>query len=831
MARWNVLLPLAVFFTLPTGQALAGEPSPKHSARIDHYGDPLPDGVRFRLGSVRLRHVGPVVTSLAWSRDARTLMTAGGDHTVRLWQIPGGKPLAKWDKMASVEFSPDGRILACGGNEGPIRIHDVATGKELRRMTVPKAGVYPEAFSPDGKMLAAIQFESPRGVHLYATDSGKEIRFLEGPVMPTGQALGFAPDGRTLIGATEGGVYRWTIDTGKKSQLPWDYESFPVIWCIAFSPDGKTLAAAIGDGIHNLITLRSWPSGKELRRLDAKDFDPEKLAFSPDGKFLAAFGMGRLRLWDPAAGKELRRFEGNDTDVIALAFSPDGSLLASAGKNGAAAVWEVQAKKAPRPLTGVGHRISAVAMTADGRTLLTHARDGVLTLWDGREGRRLRTLVHWRGGIQDLLLSPDGSRAAALPELDYPLLYWDVASGRRLPEFSGIEKRINCAAFSPDSAMLALGGADCVSLREAENGKEMRRLKERDSSSVANVTFSPDGRTLAAAYFDGRLTLWDRNSNRPRHRLSGPRRKHIWKLAFSFDSRLLAVLRHGERLIRLYETASGQEIEPLRVNSVSIGSLAFAADNRTLATGDTTPDKGTGGVSESAIRLWDVPTRKPIRVLRGHQGDVHTLVFSADGTSLISGSEDNTVLSWDVAAAARRRPAGKELSAARLAQLWSDLAATDAARAQRAVAELIEAPDVALPFLEKTLPPTSPAEMSHIAALIADLDSEQFARRANASRGLEKIGAPAAPALRKALKDKPSLEMRKRIAAILETIDERPISPQWLRTLRAVQVLESIGTVKTKKILEGLSRGADAAALTQEAKAALKRLAQRNVKR
>ena len=69
-----------------------------------------------------------------------------------------------------------------------------------------------------------------------------------------------------------------------------------------------------------------------------------------------------------------------------------------------------------------------------------------------------------------------------------------------------------------------------------------------------------------------------------------------------------------------------------------------------------------------------------IRLLRGHQDEVHTLAFSPDGASLISGSDDETVLSWDVADVPRRRPAGKELSAAQLADLWTNLASKDAAR-------------------------------------------------------------------------------------------------------------------------------------------------------
>jgi hypothetical protein len=436
------------------------------------------------------------------------------------------------------------------------------------------------------------------------------------------------------------------------------------------------------------------------------------------------------------------------------------------------------------------------------------------------------------GGATLLLLSPDGYQALMQPWPSHTLLRWDVTSGRPLPAFSRIEPRNQCAAFAPDGATLAVGGGDgVVYLHETGKGEEVRRLADDVKAfALCNVAFSPDGQTLAATYTFGTLTLWDLNRRRLRHRLSVPHLKRSQGLAFSGDGRLLAVSWEGEHFFRLYETASGQEIRPLRARAISVGSLAFAPDNRTLAIGDARPSQPAESVSEFAIRLWDLPTHQLIRVLRGHRGDVHTLAFSPDGTSLLSGSEDNTVLSWDVADVICSRPSGEGLSTGRLADLWSDLAAADAARAQSAVAELIQAPEAALPFLERSLPPVPPAKMAGIVALIADLDHEQFARREKASQGLEKIGEPAVAALRKVLKERPSPEMRKRILAILETIDGRPLSPERFRAIRTLQVLESIATREARRVLECLAGGAEGAWLTQEAKASLQRLLRRSGK-
>jgi HEAT repeat protein len=110
---------------------------------------------------------------------------------------------------------------------------------------------------------------------------------------------------------------------------------------------------------------------------------------------------------------------------------------------------------------------------------------------------------------------------------------------------------------------------------------------------------------------------------------------------------------------------------------------------------------------------------------------------------------------------------------------------------------------------------------------ITDLDSEQFAVRERANEALEKIGDVAVPALRRKLAEKPSLEVSQRIERLLSKIEEQQIDPQSLRALRAVEVLEHIGSPEAKQVLETLATGAEGARLSREAKASLERLDER----
>jgi WD40 repeat protein len=817
--RRAVLVSLALLAFLP-GQVLLGQPpQPPASVRTDHYGDPLPKDARFRLGTVRLRHAGRV-TAVGWMSDGRTLASAGEDWTIRLWNIPSGKQIATWEHARYVVFSPDGRTLAYTGIlDNDIHCIDVASRKESRKIPLPNGDSFSVALSRKGKIVATAKWGWD-GVHLYAVDTGKKLHALDGKLTSTD--LVFSPDDRELIEATMDGFCSWNIRTGAK-QFPLGKTCFDMF---AFSPDGKMLAG-VQNGIPRAVTLRSWPVGEEAHRFETQKGVFESLAFSPDGKFLATSEGGSIRLWDVATGRQLHHCKEN-WGSSRLAFSPDGTLLASAGQDGAVNVWEVRSGKEPRLLPVTSHQLAFLGLASDGQTLLTRSAEDTLTVWDVREGRRLHTLKDGEDRIERFLFGLDASRKRAM-------LLQEMEHRRHRPGFPKDRFRYDSyPTFSPENNFLAIGsGQDgrilllhqtaegIVDLRLADNTPVKGARKREFNVVLVQLAFSPDGRILAATYNDGRLILWDLRTARPHHILPLPRHGEPYRsLVFSSDGRLLAV--SDRHVLFVVETASGQSFWKRPLGEHWIDSVAFAPDDHTLAIGDAG--------YQAAIHLWDLPTNKEFHTLQGHRDSIGTLVFSPDGSFLLSGSGDKTVLCWDVAAILRRRASGKKLSAAKLTELWTALVSKDAARAQRAVAELIQAPDAALPFLEKSLPPVTPAEMARIHALIADLDHTEFVRRDNATKELEKIGAKAGPALRKALLEKPPLEMRRRMDTLLEAIDARQLSPEELRTIRAVQVLETVGTPAARRILEGVAHGAAEALLTQEARAALQRLERRIAK-
>jgi hypothetical protein len=168
-----------------------------------------------------------------------------------------------------------------------------------------------------------------------------------------------------------------------------------------------------------------------------------------------------------------------------------------------------------------------------------------------------------------------------------------------------------------------------------------------------------------------------------------------------------------------------------------------------------------------------------------------------------------------------------ELDAKQLDALWKDLADGDAAKAYQAILTLTGAPKEGVALLGKKLAPVPPPDAKKVAQLIEDLNSEKFAVRDKAAAELAKMGELVEPDLQKAAKGDAPLEMRRRIQQLLDKLQGPVLQPDQLRVLRAVEVLENVGTAEAKAVLRKLADGAPGARLTREARASLQRLERR----
>jgi RNA polymerase sigma factor (sigma-70 family) len=800
------------------------EPQPQAASaeslnpKLDRFGDPLPAGALVRLGTNRLRH-GSSVRALVYSPDGKLIASGADDYTVRLSDAATGREVRRFPKQNgctfALAFTADGKHLAGGNLGGEITVWDVATGKVVRQFERQECSVKSIAFLPGDKQL--VSGGSDGILQVWDVATGKRI--WQHVCEQTGiTSVAVAADGKLIASATREDLVRtWDPDTGKQArQFP-----FARLECVALSPDGRTLAA--GGGAKEVI-LWNTATGRELRRLTDEGLSVSHLSFSRDGKLLASAngGSGLIVIWESETGKIVTRFRSDRTSVATVAFSPDGKTVATGGDDQIIRQWDVASGKEIRPLGAPEGAVRAVAFSPDGKTLASAGGDLMVRLWDvknWKERNRLQAKHPWH--IKSIAYSADGTMLGTAGGAGFVNL-WDPRDGKALRQLDMEGQWTSGVAISPDAKLVAvakLGTAverNAVEVWDAASGERLHRWN-LEIAGAETVAFSPDGKLLAAAGPD--IQLWataTRQEIRAWKANDGAvARPSVDRLAFTPDGRLLVSGENGG-FVHLWDYTDGRLIAGFKAAEGPISAIAISRDSATLAC------RGRGNV----ISLWDIPKRKEICRLVGHESTfLSALAFSPDGRMLASGSDDTTVLIWDVSGRLASARAPAPLSATELEKHWANLASDDVSHVSRSLCELVPAGKQSVGFLKERLRPSWPATADQekaIAQRIADLGSETFETRENAMREVEKLADMALPALRRAQKEPSSLEARRRVDRLLSRIEEAA-----RQDLRAVEVLEHIGTPEARGVLEALAKGAPEARLTREAKAALDRLERR----
>jgi RNA polymerase sigma factor (sigma-70 family) len=820
--------------------------------RQDLSGDPLPDRAIARLGTLRYRP-GFFISSLVFASGDRALTVYTDDGRVvtmdaatgRLTRSFGSRELQAGRRAC---LSADGRwaVFAERSADGLIRdvalcLCDCATGKRVRRFG--RAPYHVAHFAPDGTTLAVARMDGL--VEIWNPHEGRLLRSwkVDDPsrMYDLFIAARFTAHGKKLITTHRGKTMRcWDAQTLTRL---WEIDNVGVMTAWAVSPKGTLVAAdgsnydrqrqPAGNTVESRIRLLDVATGKDVRALMAHTTKSVlgippwfmSAAFSADGKLLATTGADRLvRLWDTATGKEMRSWPFKPNFPGAIGFAHDGKTLAVADAGETIRLLDVASgAEAEQPS---GNRTSAVRafFAPDGRTAVTaDITDATLHWWDPQRGKLLRK-QQWPALEVAISAVASDCRTLFSWGSDQPVRTWDLASGketRRWPANFGLSYP-SALVPSPDNKTLALlYQQPVIVLADAVTGKELRRLQAH-TPYPSGAAFLPEGRFLTWGP-DARVRVWDLATGReavgftfadrsapPAMRAPGVIQVPgvYFGVAVSPDGRLAAISQHGT--VVLHELSGGRQ---LRTVSMA-GSPVFSPDGRTLAGGDT---------KTGTIQLVEVATGGERLRLTGHRGGVRGVAFSPDGRRLISTGDDTTALVWDLEGRHDARPPA--LTRGELNTCWADLAG-DAGRAWAAMRKLGARPDLAVPFLRDRLRPVVAAEKEKVTRLLADLDSDQFAVRERAAAELEKLGETAAAWCRGRLDKASSAETRRRLTAILDRVarEQWDLSPERLRALRAVEVLECLGTPDAGQVLAALARGASGARLTWEAAQSRRRI-------
>jgi WD40 repeat protein/predicted Ser/Thr protein kinase len=580
-------------------------------------------------------------------------------------------------EMYHVEFAPDGRTLATAGGDGTARIWDAETGQQRLVLRGHTADVNWVSFDSAGKRLVTAGDDGK--VRVWDGSDGRVLSDLDGGSGEMVAAL-FTPDGHDVIGATRDGLLvRWDLATRQRRAEKRHWDGQRRVESLAISSDGTHLALGTYGGI---VVLHDLSDGGFTKFVGLRLGGAYGMAFAPDGRTLAVTGWEYVSalLYDVFSGRQQTIPEGFTDEPYSLAFSPDGRTLAVGGGSGALRLWDLGSKSCRTTLLGHSDRIWGVAFAPNGRTLATTSRDGTIRLWDatGHPGQAVfRGLKRQDAGGKPaaaVAFAEGGTRVLAA-NVAGDVLECDVTTAAtRVLRTSETLLSNGFAFLAPDCATLAVSGqtepgnaaSHTAILYDLHGDQKPVALEQQHSSNA--LSWAPDGKRLAVVD-QGNLYLFDSTGQllgrtdfgsgrawscpaflpagdvlvecRESYTNARPFEFVTWDTARSRVDRFpiaegqprptskIAVSPNGRTLASLGDL---WDLTPLHHRCGLVGhkdritDLAIAPDSRTIATSSL----------DKTVKLWNVATGQELLTLDGHTGTVRAVAFSPDGRALAS---------------------------------------------------------------------------------------------------------------------------------------------------------------------------------------------------
>jgi WD40 repeat protein len=598
--------------------------------------------------------------AVSFSPDGRRVVTASWDHTARVWDLSGPRPVATVleghkDVVLAASFSPDGRRIVTASKDHTARVWDLSGPRPTAMVLEGHTETVLEAsFSPDGQRVVTA-----------SEDGNARVWDLSGP-RPVATVLkghtayvlaaSFSQDGRRIVTASIDRTARvWDLSGPRPVATVLEGHK-GIVTAASFSPDGRRVVTASDDE-----TARVWDlSGPRpvATVLDGHGHGVTTASFSSDGRLVVTgSGDGGVRVWDlsgPAPVATQLDEQGDYRPVRVALFSPDGHSVVTASDEDIARVWDLTAPSPVAKVLKLDGRAYWASFSGDRPRVVTEAQDHTVEIWEVSDMHPFATIL---AGHMDVVFaasfSPDGRRVLTASK-DLTARVWDLSDPRPVAKvLEGHTARITAASFSPDGlSVVTASDDDTARVWDLSGPRPVATLLEGHKGSVTAASFSPDGRRVLTASEDGTARVWDLSAQRPVATVLEGHTGAVTTASFSPDGHrvLTASL---DKTARVWDLSGPRPVPTvLEGHGLGIRAASFSPDGRRVITAS----------DDYTARVWNLSGTRPMSTMLGlHRGGATAASFSPDGRSVLTAAEDGELRVWDLAGP---RPVATELEGA-----------------------------------------------------------------------------------------------------------------------------------------------------------------------
>lgn len=458
---------------------------------------------------------------------------------------------------------------------------------------------------------------------------------------------------RAASGAADGSIAVWDLLTGQRiAAMPPRRGS--AVTALAFAPIENRLLAGYEDGAVTVWELQrndkatsqaTPPAPRDVAHFNAGS-KVLCIAWSPDGRRIAA-GMAHAAIgWDVATAQMFPRYTEFDGWMTSIAFSPDGATCIGAARE--LIHWDLATGKSIVWLGRAGVNILTTAMCPDAHYCVAagavNSEAAISSIWlcDLQDRPQVRSIGTYRADVLNVAVASSGANVISAAR-DGTVRRWDLPSGRESGIARGSDGPLEHVAISSDGRLATSGGRDGALRLWPIEKLEPPMTTFRHPSLVTSIAIAPDGRLAVTGCNDGRLRLWDVATGQllwSQARFS----RAINCVAFAPDGQRIAAAASDDRMAILLHIARSEKDPPVRLplgRLDNVRTFLFSPDGKRLIIGSgnhvelfDVENLETGG----DVAALPAPARRPAKMLR----DVRAFGTLAGGLALRAPASSTT---------------------------------------------------------------------------------------------------------------------------------------------------------------------------------------------